>query len=319
MSTLGAWLKGEGFEVDDDNVPLGRESTWRGVDYLMVHHTASSSCTAGEQSTASYVRRGSSGTYPPLAQIMLGGSGKVWMTCRERSGQPDPGRASHAGSGRGYGVPNDTMNEHALGIEVQCNGKHALSTHTHQYNVLLELLTALSRKYKVPIKNIIGHKEWSTTGKVDPRDNMDTLRRDVTRKMEEDVSNNYDYAYLGKPEGTFTVTRSYKTLDQSTWEPPRSGWENTYVYLNIKPKFASGKTAGAIRVMLLREDNDSTGHQDFVILKDALDSEGKTLRHWTYWEAGEKGGSTKIQLLCIGGLESAEISTRYTKKAVVVD
>lgn len=133
------------------------------------------------------------------------------------------------------------------------------------------------------------------------------------------MSDNYDYDYLEKPSGTFTVTRDYKTLDNSTWNPPRSGWENTYVYLNIKPTFKSGKYFGAIRVRVYREDGDTTGHHDLIIAKDSLDSEGKTLRHWTYWEAGGKGDSTKIQLQCIGGLESAVISTRYTKKAVVVD
>jgi hypothetical protein len=253
---------------------------------------------------------------------MLGGSGQVWMTCQERGGQSDPGRASHAGSGRGYGVATDSMNQHALGIECQCNGKHKLATHEKLYSTLIDLLAALSRRYKVPVKNIIGHKEWSTTGKVDPRDDMDVIRADVADKLREDaaaMTNVYDYDYLDKPGGTFTVTREYKTLDQSTWTPPRTGWEHTYVYLNIKPTFQSGKTVGAIRVRLIREDGDTTGHEDLIILKDALDSEGKTLRHWVYWEQGNKDTTTKVQLLCLGGLASAAISTRYTKKAVVVD
>jgi hypothetical protein len=134
-----------------------------------------------------------------------------------------------------------------------------------------------------------------------------------------DVSNTYDYDYLDKPSGTFTVTTEYKTLDQSNWSPPRSGWENSFVYLNIKPTFKEGKTAGAIRVRVYREDGDTTGHHDLIIIKDALDSEGKTLRHWMYWEQGGKGDTTKVQLQCIGGLQSAAIGTRYTKKAVVVD
>lgn len=128
-----------------------------------------------------------------------------------------------------------------------------------------------------------------------------------------------DYDYLDKPGGTFTVTRDYKTLDQSEWTPPRSGWENTFVYLNIKPTFKEGKYIGAIRVRLYREDGDTSGHEDILIAKDALDSDGRTLRHWLYWEKGVEGASTKIQLVCIGGLTSAEISTRYTKKAVVID
>lgn len=319
MTTLGAWLKGQGFNVEDNDVPLGRESAWKGVSYVMWHHTVSP-CTGSEQSIATYCRKGGQGTFPPLCQIMLGNSGCVWMTCRERSGQKDPGRASHAGSGRRTGIPNDTMNEHALGIEFQCDGKHALSTHKKQYETGIALTAALCRRYNVPVRNVIGHKEWSTTGKVDPRDDMNKVRADVARALESSVSDNYDYKYLGKPTGTFTVKRGdYVTLDQSTWTPPRSGWENTYCYLNIKPVFNSGKSAGAIRCRIMREDGDTTGHLDILIHKDALDSDGRMLYHWTYWEAGEKGAETKIQMLAIGELASATISTRYTKKVVVVD
>jgi hypothetical protein len=185
-STLGRWLKEQEFTVEDDDVPLGRESEWQRVNFLMVHHTVSPD-NGSESDIANYCRKGGSGTYPPLCQIMLGQSGTVWMTCRERDGQADPGRASHAGSGSGYGVPDDTMNEQALGIEVQCDGTHPLSTHTHQYNVLIQLLAALCVRYElVPLDAIIGHKEWSTTGKVDPLDDMDTIRMDVVEALDTD-------------------------------------------------------------------------------------------------------------------------------------
>lgn len=320
MTTLGAWLKGQGFTVDDNDVPYGRESVWHGVDFIVWHHTVTD-CTGSEQSLANLCRKGFKGTFPPLCHIVAGNSGKIWMTCRERAGQNDPGRASHAGSGSGFGVATDAMNQHSLGIEFQCSGKHPISTHTHQYNVGIELTAALCRRYNVPPKNVIAHREWSSTGKVDVRDSMSKVRADVARALEGsgNVSDNYDYAYLGKPTGTFTVTRDYKTLDQSTWEPPRSGWEHTYCYLNIKPTFSSGKTAGAIRCRIMREDGDTTGHLDIVIHKEALDSEGKMLYHWLYWEAGEKAIGTKVQLVAIGGLASAAVGTRYVKKAVVVD
>jgi hypothetical protein len=311
-------LKGEGFTVDDSNVPTGRDSTWRGVSFLMVHHTVSD-CDGSESSIASYCRTGGSGTYPPLCQIMLGHSGKVWMTCKERSGQPDPGRASHAGSGDGYGIPDDTMNERALGIECQCSGSHPIANHSTQYQTLINLLAALSQRYGVPVKNIIGHKEWSSTGKVDPRDDMNKIRADVSDQLQDYEGEDMDvldYDYLDKPGGTFTATGSYKKLDQSTWNPPRDGWENTLVYLNITPKFKSGKTHGALRVRLMRENGDAHGYQDFPIDVDDLD-DGQTLKQYLTWEKGGKGDSTWIEVKCIGGLESATIGTRYTSKAVV--
>jgi hypothetical protein len=130
---------------------------------------------------------------------------------------------------------------------------------------------------------------------------------------------NYDYNYLGKPGGTFTVTRSYKDLDDSEWSPPRTGWEHTQVYLNVKPHFKAGKTHGAIRVRVMRENDDSTGHDTLPIDIDDLDADGRLMLRYYYWEAGGAGDSTVVQLMCVGGLESAEIGTRYTKRAVVVD
>lgn len=181
-TTLGRWLTGQGFLVDDGDVPLGRESEWHGVDWVLVHHTVSDD-DGPESSIASYVRHGGSGTYPPLAQIMLGQSGTVWMCSQERSGQSDPGRASHAGSGQGYGVPVDGMNAYSLGIECQCDGSHKLATHATLYKTLIRLCAALCRRYGLPASHVIGHKEWSTTGKVDPRDDMDTIRADVAAAL----------------------------------------------------------------------------------------------------------------------------------------
>lgn len=135
----------------------------------------------------------------------------------------------------------------------------------------------------------------------------------------DDMGNAYDYDYLGKPPGTFTITRDYKTLDQSSWSPPRTGWESSHVYLNVDPTFKSGKVVGAIRVRLVREDGDDTGHHDLLIHADALDGDGRTLLRWYYWEAGQAGASTKVQLKCIGGLDTCTVSTRYTKRVTVVD
>jgi len=141
----------------------------------------------------------------------------------------------------------------------------------------------------------------------------------VRFEIGDDVSNNYDYKYLDKPGGTFAVTTSYKTLDLSTYNPGRSGVEHSQVYLNIDPTFKDGKAVGAIRVRLVREDGDDTGHFDILIHQDALDSDGRILYRWFYWELGGSGDSTKVQLKCLGGLASATIYTRYTKKYVLVD
>jgi len=321
VTTLGSWLKDQGFTVDDNNVPYGRESTWRGVDYLMVHHTVSD-CDGSESSIASYCRTGGSGTYPPLCQIMLGHSGKVWMTSKERSGQSDPGRASHAGSGSGYGCPDDTMNERALGIECQCDGSHKIATHQTQYTTLIELLAALARRYDVPVANIIGHKEWSSTGKVDPRDDMDTIRADVAACLNEGEDTVWS-DYSGKPSGTLTITNAqdYEPVDFCTADPPSSGLEFHLIYANCTltwtdPNASDGM--GIIRVKYVREDGDDTAYQDYCIPQgEAIGSPDAFLLTATHWEGGEKGLGGRWHIRCEGDISKISVSTRYAKIAVV--
>lgn len=175
-TTLGDFLGEQGFIVHDMNVPIGRDSKWLGVEYIMVHHTASPVSTSAA-SDAHWIKTGTG--YPPLAQLMLDRQNEVWVCCQEREGQPSPGRASHAGQGRGYGIPDGTMNERSLGIEVCNDGTQPLASDPDQYATLIKLINALRDRYNVPSSKVIGHKEWSSTGKVDPRDSMDKIRADV--------------------------------------------------------------------------------------------------------------------------------------------
>lgn len=183
-TTLGTHLKAQGWVVHDDGVPLGRTSEWIGVTFLMLHHTGGpGDDTAKPADLANYIRTGGAGaevsTFPPLAQIFLDKNGEVWITCAERTGQPSPGRASHAGEGEGYGVPDDSMNPRCLGVEVQCNGSHPLSTHDVTYDATVRLFADLRKFYGVSKDEVIGHKEWSTTGKKDPIDDMNRVRDDI--------------------------------------------------------------------------------------------------------------------------------------------
>jgi hypothetical protein len=185
-TTLGQYLRGAGFTVHDTDVPEGRESTWRGVEYILWHHTGSADSVRAA-SDAAYIRKGGPGTYPPLAQLMLDHQNEVWICCRERGGQPSPGRASHAGQGHGYGIPDDTMNERSLGIEICNDGTEPIASDPDQYQTAIRLTNALQKFYDVPTSKVIGHKEWSTTGKVDPRDSMVKVRADVAAGLKPPV------------------------------------------------------------------------------------------------------------------------------------
>lgn len=164
----------------------------------------------------------------------------------------------------------------------------------------------------VGIEDLDYPNKWGASGWDIWTDQYNGVRFDVGANMA-----NYDYDYLEKPGGTLTVGTSYKKLDNSEWDPPHSGWENTYVYLNIKPTKWDGDI-GALRMRIVRADGDTTGHEDLIIARVALDNDGKTLRHVSYWEAGD-GKKTHVELECIGGLLEVQIGTRYTKKCVVLE
>ena len=141
----------------------------------------------------------------------------------------------------------------------------------------------------------------------------------------------YIYKYLDKPDGTQVIGQSYVDLELSAWDPPESGWENTYVYINVQPTnwIDSQELAGMVRVRILRADGDETAHEDWPVVRrlnpdgslrlpgGTLDEDGRTLRHLVYWEAGD-GGKTRVQVKCEGGLTKATLHTRYTKKALVL-
>ena len=117
----------------------------------------------------------------------------------------------------------------------------------------------------------------------------------------------FDYKFLGKPKGTLVVGTAYKDLDASTWDPPRAGLEFTLVYLNIEKVVGVGK----LRLRIVRADGDKSGYID-------IDVNGPRLLTYTYFELGN-GKPTHVELKCHSGLKSVTLSTRYTKKAVVVD
>lgn len=186
MTALGAYLKDEGFDVDDSNVPLGRDSAWQGVRWLFVHHTADTDDPGDAAACARYIRT-AEGRYPPLAQIMVGQDHRVYVCCKPRDGQAEPGRASHAGEGTYPGIPTDRGNEVALGVEVQCTGAHPLAHHATTYALTIDVLASLCRRYGLGPDKVIGHREYSSTGKIDPRDDCDRIRRDVRRVLEGDT------------------------------------------------------------------------------------------------------------------------------------
>lgn len=184
MSVLGQYLASKGHPVDDHPV-LGRLSPWQRVEFIVWHHYGAANQEDQDSAPASaqYLRRG--GSYPPNAHLYVDLTGLVWVICQERPGQPVPGRATHMGRGSWPGIPTDRGNEVALGIEVQCDGSHKISTHPVLFDRLVKVTVDLLDFYNLDVEAVIGHDDYAgaAQGKIDPRESLAEVRAAVEAEM----------------------------------------------------------------------------------------------------------------------------------------
>lgn len=174
MSGWAADLRAAGWDLAGSAVP-GASGTFAPA-WVMVHHYAGSEAAASSQSEAHAARH--SFDHSPICHLYLDTSGTAHLITE--------GRANHAGLGQYPGIPTDGGNGVAIGIEVQCNGTHPLSTHPTGYAALIRLCADLCRSLGVGAARVIGHREYAPTRKIDPRDNLATIRRDVAARLEQD-------------------------------------------------------------------------------------------------------------------------------------
>lgn len=159
----------------------GRDGTFRPFA-VFEHHTASAA-TAGNTPSLGIVThgRGVPGTVDylpgPLANFVVGRSGLIVIVAA--------GRCNHAGEGGPLkGIPKDSGNSYALGIEIENNGVG--EEYPPEQKRASAILTAvLLERIEQPARYSIGHKEW-TPRKIDPSFGMNAFRnrvRDILRKL----------------------------------------------------------------------------------------------------------------------------------------
>lgn len=162
-----------------------RSGAW-GMPYaLFLHHTGDTCDPADVQAVLRVVRDGRSDVPGPLAQELVGQDCVVYVIATPQPGQVAPGRCNHAGKGEypRLHLSLDNGNPHSSGTEVQCSGQHPLSTHVQQYRVVIRLLAAKAAFYNLTASAVIGHKEYAPRRKVDPKDDMNHVRRDVADEL----------------------------------------------------------------------------------------------------------------------------------------
>lgn len=316
-TTLGRWLAEQGFTVHDSNVPLGRASTWTGAEYLLVHHTGGGFADPADM--AAYCRTGTD--IAPLYELLVDAAGEIWVCAQERDGQPDPGRASHAGEGSWPGVPDDRMNERSVGVAGHADGTKPLSAYPQLYATLVRLLRALADRYQVPTAKILGHKEWSSTGKKDPLDDMNRLRSDVDagtapNPPEPPMSKNFIYSYGGKPSGTQTAGTSYLPIDASAFTPPGDGLLLAMQYVNCAFTLKSGVDTAGIRIRSVRAPHkgqpaDYSAYQDYTVTRNGTTTSFLITHLW--FEMAEANRKIHFELDRASAFSKVTLGTRYTK------
>jgi N-acetylmuramoyl-L-alanine amidase len=140
------------------------------IDTIVIHHTASNN-GAGD---LAHMR-------DPKAEVsahyMLDRDGKIYQLVG------DSKRAWHAGAGELHGVPTD-VNGRSIGIEIVNDGSGKTAFTEAQYKSLTQLVGYLKQEYKVPMNNIVGHKDVAVPKgrKTDPAPNFDwnRLRKGVS-------------------------------------------------------------------------------------------------------------------------------------------
>ncbi|NTX17401.1 N-acetylmuramoyl-L-alanine amidase [Myxococcus sp. CA056] len=93
----------------------------------------------------------------------------------------DEKRAWHAGGGAVHGDKSKDVNDRSIGIEIVNDGDGKDGYTEEQYKALEQLVPYLSKRYDVPTKNVVGHKE-TNPDKKDPSENFDFGR--ITRATE---------------------------------------------------------------------------------------------------------------------------------------
>lgn len=125
--------------------------------HVMVHHTASNTSAINDVTYMTF-----NAPYSPIANLYVARDGVVWVM----AGRP----TNTNGSGQdtwGGGVPVNSMNTHAIGIEIANAGTGQPYPKAQQDSVMT-LVRALMKAYRIPVKHVRAHHEWAPNRKIDP-------------------------------------------------------------------------------------------------------------------------------------------------------
>jgi len=135
------------------------------IDSVVLHHTASNN-TAADLATLR------SRSAEVSAHYLIGRDGKIYQLVK------DGMKAWHAGVSALRGDSSPSVNARSIGIEITNAGDGRTPFTERQYKALEQLVPWLMKTYKVPMQNLVGHKDVALPKgrKIDPAANFDFAR-----------------------------------------------------------------------------------------------------------------------------------------------
>lgn len=143
---------------------------------VLWHHTAATSSASNPHPALNVCINGRSDLQGPLCQALVDYHGVFHVISANR--------CNHAGAARASGpIPAGDGNTMLIGWEIDYNGVNQHMT-AAQYNASLKATAAVLQRLGRDASYTRGHKETSTTGKIDPWPNdMNVVRADVAAMM----------------------------------------------------------------------------------------------------------------------------------------
>lgn len=174
LTWLADVARGAGLRVSECAGWRTRGREYGSPQVVVCHHTAESR-NSGDAGGLGVVVHGRQGLPGPIANYYLSRSGIVYVVAA--------GVANNAGKGnaRRAGHPEWSGNSRTIGIEAANSGTEPWPA--KQYAAYVALVAAVCRRMGWSATRVVGHKEWSTTGKPDPSFGMDVFRANVARSV----------------------------------------------------------------------------------------------------------------------------------------
>lgn len=198
--------------------------------HVMWHHTASPASWDG-QKDYEYIAWGKE--FAPIANLYIDRQGVVWVCAGGATNTNGVGKDTWGG-----GVPENRMNEYAIGVEIGNNGVGEAYS-AAQRMAVLKTGVVLGKNFNIPVGHQRAHFEWRPNGKIDPAGPPSPWARPGDQYQRWDMDQFRGDIWLAGLPPTPPVTpptQPTSGVDMKYIEPPARGFDSRQAPLKAKIK-----------------------------------------------------------------------------------